>query len=727
MKKKSNQRITKIKIDQVLRLLEKAEDTNVEDATVINPATDQLTTYPDMNNLRIWTRDNLTKGLNKIIFNKFDSDGQTYMTTLVDGLPLYTKMSKTLQGPTVTTIGLNSILEVTGSPDISSEFIYKTTTKTDYIQIPFNYIRVNSVLLLCFTLDSDFTQSTTQYMLSEFQNNPFSLQIKENSNDLCIWGNTDWETIIPSMTPGTTYYLKIIFNSLTNNNNKITTSYSTDGSSYSSATTHTVTTESSPTNQRGYTIGTTPVTTTTQLPFPGTFDLTKSLITSSNVTYNFVTEESKDTLIETSKPGLWLSNLVQPISGSTAGSWLRSNLINSNESSYNLTNSDTIGNYSNTFTQPALIMENNLNANKDSCEKIIYPTPAFLNNERAILYNQHFSPSSQGSTSYVNQPSNNARYGQPDNYFLYKFGSYQSIAFPKDPDVQIYTESDNSCLKYNFYSSHGKADFIIKAPNSKQTPQALRSLKFTPNTDSTGGTISGSLSSIDDNGTECIQNINYQFKSTQAIFNPNISHEYGEDNLGNINVNITKVKGTLQTCYYYIEYAEGKNINKPVSGLYIFSLNTRMSSNRKFNYWTYGSSSSDLSHQTTSSSYPNYAYFNYQTSTSRSTRPAANYDSNGYCGTTIGYISGYIMTSDSTFDTDQTDIPLYLHIKDLTEEYRDKIGHYINSDCFGNAYDIYVSTDETPKAYETVYPIFNSVNINKDGIISGLSEIDIPL
>lgn len=724
MKKKSNQRITKIKIDQILRLLERAEDIPVEDATVINPATDQLTTYPDMDNLRTWTRDNLTKGLDKIIINKLDSDGQTYMTTLVDGLPLYTKMSKTLQGPTAITTGLNSILEVVGSPDISAEFIYKTTSKIDYIQIPFNYIQVNSVLLLCFTLDSDFTQSSTQYMLSEFQNNPFSLQIKENSSDLCIWGNTNWETIIPSMTPGTTYYLKIIFNNLTNNNNKITTSYSTDGSSYSSATTHTVTAESSPTNQRGYTIGTTPITTTTQLPFPGTFDLTKSSITSSNITYNFITEESKDTLIETSKPGLWLSNLVQPISGGTAGSWLRSNLINSNESSYNLTNSDTIGNYSNTFTQPALIFEKYYDI---GCNKLQYPNrPSSSKNH--VYYNQHFSPSSQGSVSYVNMPSNFLQdYILPQNYFEYKYGSYQSIVFPKDPDVQIYTESDDSCLDYYFYNNISKTTFIMKAPNSKQTPQALRSVTFIPNTDSTGGIISGSLSSIDDFGNECTQNINYQFKSTQALFNPNISHEYGEDNLGNVNVNIIKVKGTLQTCYYYIQYAEGTNINKPVSGLYIFSLNTKMSNDRKFNYWTYGDSLSDLSYQTTSSSYPNYAYFDYQASTSRSTRPVPNYDSSGFCGTTIGYISGYIMTSDSAFNNDQTDIPLYLHIKDLAEEYRDKIGYYINSDCFGNAYDIYVSTNDTAKDYETVYLIFDSVNIDKNGIISGLSEITIPL
>lgn len=720
MKKKSNQRITKIKIDQVLRLLEKAEDTNVEDATVINPATDQLTTYPDMNNLRIWTRDNLTKGLDKIIFNKFDSDGQTYMTTLVDGLPLYTKMSKTLQGPTVTTTGLNPILKVTGSPDISSEFIYKTTTKTDYIQIPFNYIRVNSVLLLCFTLDSDFTQSTTQYMLSEFQNNPFSLQIKENSNDLCIWGNTDWETIIPSMTPGTTYYLKIIFNSLTNNNNKITTSYSTDGSSYSSATTHTVTTESSPTNQRGYTIGTTPVTTTTQLPFPGTFDLTKSLITSSNVTYNFVTKESKDTLIETSKPGLWLSNLVQPISGSTAGSWLRSNLINSNESSYNLTNSDTIGNYSNTFTQPALIMERYYDF---GCDRMQYPSKGYGN--EWVYYNQHFSPSSQGSISYVNMPSNRAYAGRelPDNYFEYKYGSYQSIVFPKNPDIQIYTESDDSCLEYNFYNNFSKIDFIMKAPNSKQTPQPPNGVILKPD-GTTGGSITGELTSIDDDGHICTQNIDYIFRSVQAIFSPDYTYSSTDNSLNNTNTDVYRARSLLRTCSCVTHQLYRNNTWQNITGSYKFTYTASMNKGYTCSGLSWRDSSGNIqSGFSSGSSYAQYWHQQSATCGTNADQPSVNVTpAGGFCNVSCGTLNGFVIQESADL-SGQTGVNIYLHVVDWAENYRAYEVEFKNPDCI-DPFSVWVSTKSYPSYEhgEKVYLIAENVSIDALGNIDKIDE-----
>lgn len=91
---KSNQRITKIKRDPIEELLKKAEATPVENACTIQPQGMDLTPYPDMNNLRLWTNNYLLNGLNATYINNIDTSGQTYLTTIVDGLPLFTKLTK---------------------------------------------------------------------------------------------------------------------------------------------------------------------------------------------------------------------------------------------------------------------------------------------------------------------------------------------------------------------------------------------------------------------------------------------------------------------------------------------------------------------------------------------------------------------------------------------------------------------------------------------------------
>ena len=90
----SNQRITKIKRDPIEALLKKAEAKDVATAVVVQEPGMDLTPYPDMDNLRLWTRDNLLSGVDAIYNVDLDVDGQTYMTTIVDGLPLFTKLSK---------------------------------------------------------------------------------------------------------------------------------------------------------------------------------------------------------------------------------------------------------------------------------------------------------------------------------------------------------------------------------------------------------------------------------------------------------------------------------------------------------------------------------------------------------------------------------------------------------------------------------------------------------
>lgn len=110
----SNQRITKIKKDPILSLLERAEATYVEDACVVVPAVDSLTPYPNPEQTRTWIRDNLLKGVNAIIpinglapFNvsgnhDYQSQAIQY-TTIIDGLPLNTYSHKLLDSLDTTT------------------------------------------------------------------------------------------------------------------------------------------------------------------------------------------------------------------------------------------------------------------------------------------------------------------------------------------------------------------------------------------------------------------------------------------------------------------------------------------------------------------------------------------------------------------------------------------------------------------------------------------------
>ena len=125
MKRKSNQRITKIKLDKVLELLKKAEGIKPQDGTTVQAPGEELTPYPDMDQLRSWSRKYFTKGLDKILINRFDDDGQTYMTTLVDGLPLFTKMTKTFDKKQLPLIEyhLADYLTVIGTLNINTHWV----------------------------------------------------------------------------------------------------------------------------------------------------------------------------------------------------------------------------------------------------------------------------------------------------------------------------------------------------------------------------------------------------------------------------------------------------------------------------------------------------------------------------------------------------------------------------------------------------------------------------
>lgn len=68
-RRNSNQRITKIKRDMSLDLLEQAELIPVEQGCVIQEAGSDLTPYPTISNLRNWVRKYLLKGINGIFIS----------------------------------------------------------------------------------------------------------------------------------------------------------------------------------------------------------------------------------------------------------------------------------------------------------------------------------------------------------------------------------------------------------------------------------------------------------------------------------------------------------------------------------------------------------------------------------------------------------------------------------------------------------------------------------
>ena len=102
--RKSNQRITKIKEDLILKLLEQAEAMSIEDAVVVQPAGSQLLERPVKGHYRQYVRNNFLKGVNGILqigeyptINASDAivstQNQTF-TAILDGLIFITRRFK---------------------------------------------------------------------------------------------------------------------------------------------------------------------------------------------------------------------------------------------------------------------------------------------------------------------------------------------------------------------------------------------------------------------------------------------------------------------------------------------------------------------------------------------------------------------------------------------------------------------------------------------------------
>lgn len=403
---KSNQRITKIKRDPIEELLKKAEAMDVEDGCQVQPQGMDLTPYPDMNSLRLWVHDYLLKGLNVIYNNELSIDGQTYMTTIVDGLPLFTKLSKTIKQeikpsdtydtpyvqPVLTangTPGGNEVAMIFNNQDFAA-FNVSSTANTSgtfwqnywigdserHLPSYVGYYIPDGIKLTSVTLMNKSTQGGSEYT-------PRSFTI-QGSNDNDVWTNlytednwsyyNTWNTEI-NIPIETDYAYKYIRINITSTN---------DGKVV----------------QLGY------------------MKLDGYVRGSSYVN------------IDTSKPGLWLSNLCEPYQVSQAGGWLRQNLINDYYKEYTNLNSDTIGNYSFSYFQRGIIHRDagSTHADNDS-------------------YCQHWSPSALGCISHDSLiiPTNNLRN---------TYTSYQTLAVPSDVDKQSYSETMSKDVEFTFVDNN---------------------------------------------------------------------------------------------------------------------------------------------------------------------------------------------------------------------------------------------------------------------------------
>lgn len=506
MKRYSHQRITKIKRDRIEDLLKRAEATKVEDACTVQPAGSDLTPYPDMNNLRNYTRDYLLKGLTKTYPVKFDVDGQTYLTTIIDGLPLFTKMSKTITGN-----------------------------------------------------------------------------------------------------------------------------------------------------------------------------------------------------IETSKPGLWLSNLSTPVYNSNSGGFLANNFIHNNESSFNTVNSDIIGNYAYTFTQRGVIhrVAGSSHYDQDS-------------------YNQMWSPSALSCISHE-------AIIIPELLLQQTYTTYQSMVVPADPDTQSYDEAKNKTVEYNFIDNNNNDPATTTAYNGRFVGVDWSyEFKFTPNGNGSGNNYGSGSDPYVDNGSNggciagtieynllvngqyvtCTQTVNKCMQTGQSYFNSAVPDSNSELlNDSNMQTNTYRISA-YTCCCSSIRITDGSYL---YDGNYIAKV-----SGPGF-YLTGGVTSSEN------------VYLSYDISAHATCGIAGIvgvYNNSdcclGWCGGTCA--KGTLVTAKSGSLNPETGINIYLNMTDLKAQYEAN-GLPWTGDCNTSRFQFEFSTTKCTSPWCTSLVIAENVDINNLGDISKLNDV----
>lgn len=532
MKRQSHQRITKIKRDKVEELLKQAESISVEDGTVVQPQGADLTPYPDMDRLRLWTNRYLLPGVNKIYPTKIDNQGTMYLTAIVDGLPLHTKMTKTIEGTSteeiITGKQLNSNILITyGSPTFNEETgVASGFSASNYYKIKPDYVAAGTEFCFC-VIVGDTSLSSVQRIAWSYS----MLQLNQQGSYIATWDdnlNDGDKVIVSNLTTGQEIYIKLQYTTT----DTVTIKYSLDGVEYTTVYDN----YNSPRNWGStdqysnlYWIGT-----NANFPenaaqyFHGSIDFSKSYVRLSSGLPEYLATDTTEPITltsETSKPGLWLSNFIYPVYGDNSGSYLQHNKVHSNESSFDKFNSDVIGNYSYSFIQRGKFTKYS-EANWDNGCDTTYWT--FTPNN----YNIHYSPNIHSCMAYPSLQISNPKFGQI-------YTTYQTIVTPSDPNMQKYQETDHKCIAFN-NREYSNSESVTKYAARLVGKDWSYELTFNGNgsgsgndygtggnpdrdNGSNGGCVTGTITYVDSIlGTTCTQEINSCFQTDQSFFNPDV-------------------------------------------------------------------------------------------------------------------------------------------------------------------------------------------------------------
>ena len=531
MKRQSHQRITKIKRDKIEELLKQAEGISVEDGTVVQPQGADLIPYPDMDRLRLWTNKYLLPGVNKIYPTKIDNQGTMYLTALVDGLPLHTKMTKTIEGTSteeiITGKQLNtSLLTTYGTPTFNEATgVVSGFSENNYFKLKPDYVTVGTEFCLCIIV-GDTSLSSLQRITWSYG----MLQLYQQGSYIATWDDNTMSEIIVvnNVTTGQVIYIKAQYTTT----DTVTVKYSLDGVEYTTVYNN----YNSPRNWGSadqysnlYWIGTNANFPNNALEyFHGSIDFSKSYVRLSSGLPEYLATDTTEPITltsETSKPGLWLSNFIYPVYGDNSGSYLEHNKVHSNEGSFANFNSDIRGNYSYSFIQRGKFTKYS-EANWDNgCDTTYWQfTP---NN-----YNIHYSPNIHSCMAYPSLQISNPKFGQI-------YTTYQTIVTPSDPDMQKYQEADHKCITFD-NREYSNSESVTKYAARLVGKDWSYELTFNGNgygsgndygtggnpdrdNGSNGGCVTGTITYVDSIlGTTCTQEINSCFQTDQSFFNPDV-------------------------------------------------------------------------------------------------------------------------------------------------------------------------------------------------------------
>lgn len=730
MKRKSNQRITKIKRDKILELLEHAESISVQSATTIQPLGSDLVPYPDMDRLRLWTNKYLLSGVNKIYPTKIDEQGNMYLTTIVDGLPLHTKMTKSISGlseVTAKTINTN-VLTTYGEPTFNRETgVVSGFSSNNYLKLNSNYVAVGTEFCLCIivgdTSDADFINVTWSKSM---------LQVGQKGTSILTYNETSSigdKVIVSNVTTGQEVYVKTQYTDATH----VTIKYSFDGVDYTTVYDNYEDARNWGSDADGtvYSFGTPPWGTTT--PFLGSIDLSKSYVRLPSGLPEYLALDSSETITvsrETSKPGLWLSNLILPMNGDNNGYYLRHNKVHSNESSFDTFNSDTVGNYSFTFLQRAKIAE------QDANDWVLHGCDNdFQTDPFQKMYNMHFVPDRQSCVIYPSLQLWTPLFGRV-------YSTYQTIVTPSDPDMQFYQESNSKCLNFTnrLYSNNDELlDYSMKLVGKDWSYQFRvygngngsgnnYGNGDNPNADngSNGACAEGTITYKDSStNTTCTQEINSCFQTDQSFFNPDAPNDPNTKPLGNDRTDVKTYTVTMHgdtcCCNPHYTYSNDKE-TRPSGGIYDVSASA--------------SAPIIFSKQDTSGnwqSYTNYCesfYWDYDYGASATCGHGglryAQGDAeccSGWCGSRCWNGTFHLREHRDNIPT-QTGINIYLNIYDLKAE-AEAEGLPWTGGCGEARFTVEFSTSKCNRPGCTSRLIASNVDINSLGDISKFNNITI--